>query len=229
MTETGDADAAGNSLPKLFLVRERPCECVVRLGVRASRVGDCATPASQAVQLEGCCCAAAASVASARQKSSSSGEEGGHLLAARRQRRTRGGGAAGRRRRGLLGWGRGGISVNRCRFSGWRTAATRAVRKRRAAAQPCERGGAAATQLADGRARRSRWMRAAGTIEARGGADGRARRGRFRRAAGPTDARRRGRSAPASTGSSPFGASGEAPGACRTGQAAAALQRRLRG
>ena len=64
MTETGDADAAGNSLPKLFLVRERPCECMVRLGVRASRVGDCATPASQAVQLEGCCCAAAASVAS---------------------------------------------------------------------------------------------------------------------------------------------------------------------
>jgi hypothetical protein len=115
----------------------------------------------------------------------------------------------------------------------------RVVRKRRAAAQPCERGTAAATQRADGRARRGRWMRAAGTIEARGGADerarrgrlrraagttearcradGRARPGRFRRAAGPTDARRRGRSAPASTGSSPFGASGEAPG--RAGQA----------
>jgi hypothetical protein len=46
LNETGDADAAGNSLPKLFLVRERPCECVVRLGVRASRVGDCATPAA---------------------------------------------------------------------------------------------------------------------------------------------------------------------------------------
>ena len=117
------------------------------------------------------------------------GGEGGHLLAARRQRRTRGGGAAGRRRRGLLGWGRGGISVNRCRFSGWRTAATRAVRKRRAAAQPCERGSAAATQRADGRARRSRRMRAAGTIEARGGADGRARQGRVRRAAGTSEAR----------------------------------------
>ena len=90
---------------------------------------------------------------------------------------------------GRRGWGRGGISVNRCRFSGWRTAATRAVRKRRAAAQPSERGGAAATQRADGRARRSRWMRAAGTIEARGGADGRARRGRLRRAAGTIEAR----------------------------------------
>jgi hypothetical protein len=79
--------------------------------------------------------------------------------------------------------------VNRCRFSGWRTAATRAVRKRRAAAQPCERGSAAATQRADGRARRSRRMRAAGTIEARGGADGRARQGRVRRAAGTIEAR----------------------------------------
>jgi len=41
---------------------------------------------------------------------------------------------------------------------------------------------------ADRRARRGRLRRAAGTIEARGGADERARRERLRRAAGPTDA-----------------------------------------
>jgi hypothetical protein len=74
LTETGDADAAGNSLPKLFLVRERPCECMVRLGVRASRVGDCATPrlpggAARGLLLRGCCQRRVP-----RQKSSSSGE-----------------------------------------------------------------------------------------------------------------------------------------------------------